>query len=519
MREYLSIHFPRWSVDLVRRNLSAKDTSVRNHPILLVSKISNQLTVTRACKTAQRIGVCGGMSLPLAKALAPNAYVQAFNPIRDMRALYKIAVWAINISPLVSIRSSKVDRNAHNIADDGLLIDISGTDRLYGNRDRLLERLLRKFELVGLETEVAIAPTIGAAWALARFSHRKTSIIRWAEIKPTLMGLPVQALRIPAQAAQALRDVGVVTIEQLSKLPRKKLPIRYGIEVLRRLDQAFGAVDEPFRAIKVRIKPLCRRAFEIPLTSQESVRRVVMLLFKELLDHLEARQLQAPFFLIEFQIIHSDRSISTNTKELSLYSATKDFSYLSTIIGPVIESLRASGGVRAISVSAPKTEPYNSRQVDFLNYANQNLDRTIDQLFDNFTARLGPQRIRQVKFENSYIPEKSFSYYPRLRKSEGSKVNRPVAAINADRPSYLFEKPEPISAIAMLPDKPPSSLTWHGKQYKIASGIGPERITGEWWSDGCDTRDYFKVQDSEGRWIWVFRNQNTLEWFVHGLWL
>lgn len=107
MREYLSIHFPRWSVDLVRRNLSAKDTSVRNHPILLVSKISNQLTVTRACKTAQRIGVCGGMSLPLAKALAPNAYVQAFNPIRDMRALYKIAVWAINISPLVFIRFQK----------------------------------------------------------------------------------------------------------------------------------------------------------------------------------------------------------------------------------------------------------------------------------------------------------------------------------------------------------------------------------------------------------------------------
>lgn len=522
MREYLSIYFPQWSIDLARRKLCVKDSFAANRPILLVSKVSNQLTIIRACKTAQKIGARSGMSLALAKALAPNAYVEAYNPIRDIRALYKIAVWAINISPLVSLRSARSSKNSNarqDIIDEGLIIDISGTERLYGNRTRLLEKLLHKFDSIGLEATEAIAPTIGAAWALSRFGHKKTSIVSWPEIKPTLAGLPIAALRIPTEALQALRDIGVVSIDQLTKLPRKKLPSRYGIEVLRRLDQAFGAVDEPFRAIKIRAAPQCRRAFEIPLTSQESVRRVMMLLFKELLARLQAHQLQAPSFVIEFQIINSDREISTSTKELSLYSATKDFSYLSTVIGPVIESIRASGGVRSISVRATKTEQFNSQQGDFFNSNRKNLDFDINQLFDHFTARLGPQRIRQVQFENSYIPERSFSYYPKPSRGAGRDASRPVIPVNADRPSYFFGKPKPISAIALLPDKPPSSLNWNGKQLKIISAIGPERICAEWWNCPGAARDYFKVQDSEGRWIWVFRDQITLKWFVHGLWL
>ena len=32
------------------------------------------------------------------------------------------------------------------------------------------------------------------------------------------------------------------------------------------------------------------------------------------------------------------------------------------------------------------------------------------------------------------------------------------------------------------------------------------------------TRDYFKVQDERGRWLWIYRVLESGDWFIHGLW-
>jgi protein ImuB len=75
----------------------------------------------------------------------------------------------------------------------------------------------------------------------------------------------------------------------------------------------------------------------------------------------------------------------------------------------------------------------------------------------------------------------------------------------------------------MLPDKPPSWIDWRKKSAKIIHGTGPERIAPEWWSGDVTTpagdRDYFKVQTENGAWLWVFRDNRTHTWFVHGVWV
>ena len=55
----------------------------------------------------------------------------------------------------------------------------------------------------------------------------------------------------------------------------------------------------------------------------------------------------------------------------------------------------------------------------------------------------------------------------------------------------------------------------------------PERIADEWWqpegSGGADAiRDYYRVEDEEGRRFWLFRAglhgwDNPPRWFVHGV--
>ena len=49
--------------------------------------------------------------------------------------------------------------------------------------------------------------------------------------------------RLP-MIAQLLRQLGIVTVAQLSTLPRNRLDLRFGSEVLTRWDQARGMAEE-----------------------------------------------------------------------------------------------------------------------------------------------------------------------------------------------------------------------------------------------------------------------------------
>jgi protein ImuB len=88
----------------------------------------------------------------------------------------------------------------------------------------------------------------------------------------------------------------------------------------------------------------------------------------------------------------------------------------------------------------------------------------------------------------------------------------------------LFERPEPISAIAEIPDGPPVRIRWRRVAHDIVRVEGPERIAMPWWRDKDHralTRDYFRVETAEGARLWLYRDglyEETAQprWFLHG---
>jgi protein ImuB len=99
--------------------------------------------------------------------------------------------------------------------------------------------------------------------------------------------------------------------------------------------------------------------------------------------------------------------------------------------------------------------------------------------------------------------------------------------------------------MAEVPEGPPLNFRWRRAQYRIARAEGPERIDPEWWlenplEEGGDkdkeavrkqvgtrkarlTRDYFRVEDGEGRRYWLYRqglygqSETSPRWFLHGI--
>ncbi len=59
------------------------------------------------------------------------------------------------------------------------------------------------------------------------------------------------------------------------------------------------------------------------------------------------------------------------------------------------------------------------------------------------------------------------------------------------------------------------------KIHQIKKADGPERIEREWWLENGEHRDYYTVEDSEGRRYWLFRlghysDDKSHQWFIHG---
>src|SRR3546814_4514714 len=66
------------------------------------------------------------------------------------------------------------------------------------------------------------------------------------------------------------------------------------------------------------------------------------------------------------------------------------------------------------------------------------------------------------------------------------------------------------SSDLLLPDYPPAQFRWRRVLHQVVRAEGPERLLGEWWRSDLEEadappRDYFRVEDQDGRRYWLYR--------------
>jgi protein ImuB len=116
------------------------------------------------------------------------------------------------------------------------------------------------------------------------------------------------------------------------------------------------------------------------------------------------------------------------------------------------------------------------------------------------------------------LPLKGGGDFKRLARHVNS-----IPPVKSTRPLSLLPIPEPIEAIAPVPDDPPLSFHWRRIQHRVAFADGPERIGPEWWRTDASPkpRDYYRVEDTAGRRYWLYREglyggAEAPRWFLHG---
>jgi len=178
-------------------------------------------------------GVRAGMAVAAALALAPRLRVAPRDPATETEALLGVAGWAAQFTPGVALEFP-----------DGVLLEVSGSLKLFGGLESLLERLRRGLAEMGWSSVLAGAPTPRAAFWFALVGRQKF-IGESAELEPVLAALPLEVLRCNDETLAAFEAIGVRTLGELRALPREGVARRFGQGPLAELDRALGQLPDP----------------------------------------------------------------------------------------------------------------------------------------------------------------------------------------------------------------------------------------------------------------------------------
>jgi protein ImuB len=551
------LHLPRWATDCLKRADPSLAASTR--PFALWEKQKSAMRLVELDLAASRLGLHVGQTLSDARAICPELDVREIDRGSIESIFADFGDWHSNASPLVSVLTD-------HAAYGDLCLDITGVSHLFGGEKAMLAFLTGRLSELGYTVIGAVAPSIGAAWALA---HYKPGTIVDDNIADVLSPLPVAALRISEEQIGHLTMMGLKHVGQLLTRDRQSLAARFGASFIIRLDQALGRIEERFTPRVPIAERYAERRFAEPIGLIDDVLMTAHDLAVRLTEELKSAGLGAQsFHLFLYRVDHKVMTMS-----VSAARATRDPHHISRLFVHRAERLEGdydSGfGIDMIRLGASAFTPIAETQLGAFEAADGAED--LDRLYDRVASRLGSAAVLRAKPVNSHIPELAVRLEPALERTPDD----PQAILNIPRkrPLRLLLQPEMIEVFAAeVPDGPPPGMVWRRMRYRFVKAYGPERIGTEWWTlpqallklalpdeepaepdeiksekpkpkepkygwgaedepkkpewvanDGVElTRDYFIVEDDSGRRFWVFREGQyargvTQRWFMHGL--
>ncbi len=481
-------------------------------------------------EAAEAAGLVLGEPLADARAKADQLQVHAVDAAADDAALRRLALWATRYTPTASVW------NAENGAD-GFFLDIEGAAHLFGGEERLMADLSDRLENnFGLPARLAVADTPGTAWALARFRATPSPVLPSGREAEALAPLPIEALRLSPETCTTLRRLGFKSVGALLDQPRAPFAARFPAELLRRLDQALGRVEEPLVPIIAPPVYHSLRYLLEPILTQEAVVAHAKRLMQTLVHVLErddvgVRALRLCLYRVDGAVAAVDIGLTLPTRNVAHVARLIDLK-----LDAVAATQEAGFGFEAIGLAVTLAEPIPARQAELAAVAEGigEADGTecCATLIDTLRQRLGPQSVRQFAAIASHLPERAEAL-----SAVNGKASAWPAPEQTTRPLLLLPRAEPTEVTALVPDGPPRRFRWRGVTYEVAGSEGPERIASEWWRDplpsfsplagedkkGAPTRDYYLVEDADGHRFWLYREglyereTTAARWFVHGL--
>ena len=394
-----------------------------------------------------------------------------------------------------------------------LLLEVSGSERLWGGRQRLMHHLLQPEELP--EAPWATGATGRIALALLRLKL-------CGQPTPTRIphDLPVHTLNAARAHAATLERTGCRSWDELRTLPRASVARRFGAALLDALDMAWGVQPEVYPWLT--LPEHFNQKIELPAlaTSAPELAGAARHLLAQLRVWLQSRAhgILALELVWALDLRRLNGLALPLTEKLDIRTAqpTQDMGHLQRLVEEHLARTQLAAPACQLRLRSLDTTPWAGTNTSWLPEDSAPGEK-LHQLVEHLSARLGEHNVVHPLTQHDHRPEHMQRWVaartqpPSPPRRESPEKGR----FDSLYPTWLLPRPLELKT---MNDQP----CWHGPLQLLCA---EQRIETGWWdtsSEAPASRDYFIAKNEAAGLVWIYRERlrpgpADERWFLHGI--
>ncbi len=496
------VHFPRFPVQ--RKVIELPELAGK--PFALVEEVRGQQRVAFASTSALKAGVRTGMTVTAANAMEPGLQHLPHRPDEDRRALKGIGEMLMALAPGFQLSEP-----------DGLWFD-AGAAHLVNGEEGLCAKVLALCTELGWRGRVVVGSELFTVRALARHGARRMEVVPDGEGARALAPLPLAALEGPEQGAFAA--LGLTTLGEVAVLPVGSVTARGGAAGMRALMRCRGSDETPFVAEPLEEVLEERLALEWPAETLEPLQFALKTVLDRLCARLSGRGLAAVRLGFTLKLDPKGEAVLP----LTLARPTAQSKMLLDLARHRLSEVRLEGAVAELAVKVEEECEDRGQQMALGDSPEG--DAALEVVLSRLATALGQESLFMAAVEDTHRPEKAWATYafrpPEVKRGlEGELLQpqesaEPLPEALRERPSRLLCKPTSLEMeVAETGELLAARLD--GRRRRVTAVVGPERMSGEWWTEVPYSRDYYRVHFEGLGPAWVFRDARDGCFYLQGL--
>lgn len=349
------------------------------------------------------------------------------------------------------------------------VMDIAGTEKLFGPPEKLANHLLHAVKALGIHAAVVVSCNANAAICLARSLPVRIAVIPAGEEASALAGLPLSVLALTSEYAETFLRWGIGTLGALAELPEKELIVRLGQEGCRLRRLARG--EAPHLLVPAESAFALEESME--LDSPVELLDSLLFVLGVLLDHLIARAAAHILALASVTVRLVLDGGGSHTRTVRPALPGNDRRLWLKLLQLDLQAHPPPAAVLSVILTA---EPGSTSKVQMGLFSPQlpEPDR-LEVTLARIQAIVGEERTGRAVLEDTHRVE-AFRVEPFT-----IPASTPVPAPRCRKGAAIRRLRPPEAVTVTLRERRPAIFVFRNKRYAVERAYGPWFSSGDWW--------------------------------------
>jgi protein ImuB len=361
------------------------------------------------------------------------------------------------------------------------VIDISGTEKLFGPPELLAHKLLRSVEVVGLQASIAISTNFHATVSSVRGSTSHITFIPSDNERKALAPLPLNVLYVSREQSETFALWGIRTLGALAALPEKELIARIGQDGRRLRQLASGELPHHFVPHEAAFELQEHMELDTPIEQLDSL----LFVLGVLLEQLTVRATTRVLALASVTITLSLEGVTVHVRTIRSALPTNDRLLWLKLLQLDLEAHPPLAAIVGVTLTA---EPGSTSKVQLGLFSPQLPDPIrLDVTLARIRALVGDECVGSPVLRDTHQTNnfRVGPFHIRSGHSTSHATGHHLVAMRQLRP--------PERTLVTLCGRQPAFFVFRDNRYEVEHAYGPWLSEGDWWSHQAWEREQWDL--------------------------